>query len=36
VETMDRLKDAEFKMGFCIACHKEKKANLDCWLACHN
>jgi hypothetical protein len=36
VETMDRLKDAEFKMGFCIACHKEKKATLDCWLACHN
>ena len=36
VETLDRLKDAEFKMGFCIACHKEKKANLDCWLACHN
>jgi hypothetical protein len=36
VETIDRLKGVEFKMGFCIACHKEKKANLDCWLACHN
>ena len=36
VETMDRLKDVNFKMGFCIACHKERKANMDCWLACHN
>jgi hypothetical protein len=25
-----------FKMGFCITCHEEKKANIDCWLACHN
>ena len=36
VETMDRLKDADFEMGFCIHCHKAKDANLDCWLACHN
>ncbi len=36
VETMDRLKDAEFEMGFCISCHQEKKAQLGCWLACHN
>ena len=36
VETMDRIKGVNFKMGFCIDCHKEKKANLDCWLACHN
>ena len=36
VETMDRLKRVNFKMGFCIECHKKKKANLDCWLACHN
>ena len=36
VETMDRLKDAQFRMGFCVTCHKEKEANLDCWLACHN
>ena len=35
VETMDRLKGTDFKMGFCIECHKEKKANLDCW-SCHN
>jgi len=35
VETMDRLKGTDFKMGFCIECHEEKKANLDCW-SCHN
>ena len=32
----DRLVRREFKMGFCIKCHREKKANLDCWLSCHN
>ncbi len=36
VETMDRLIGKNFKMGFCITCHREKKANLDCWTACHN
>jgi hypothetical protein len=36
VETMDRIKGVYFKMGFCIECHKKKKANLDCWLGCHN
>jgi hypothetical protein len=36
VETMDRLKGKHFQMGFCIECHQEKKANLDCWLACHS
>lgn len=36
VETMDRLKGVNFEMVFCINCHQEKKANLDCWLACHN
>ncbi|MGD9318861.1 MAG: cytochrome c3 family protein [Desulfobacteraceae bacterium] len=36
VETMDRIKGVNFKMGFCITCHKKKKANMDCWLACHN
>jgi hypothetical protein len=37
VETMDRLNSPKFKfkMGFCIECHIEKKANLDCW-SCHN
>jgi hypothetical protein len=36
VETMDRIKGVNFKMVFCIECHLEKKANVDCWLACHN
>jgi hypothetical protein len=36
IERMDRIKGVHFKMGFCIECHREKKANLDCWLACHN
>ncbi|MEW5908261.1 MAG: cytochrome c3 family protein [Thermodesulfobacteriota bacterium] len=36
IETMDRLQRNRFKMGFCIECHKEKKASVDCWLACHN
>jgi hypothetical protein len=36
VREMDRLKSHRFKMGFCIECHRERKANLDCWLACHS
>ena len=36
VETMDRLPGKRFEMGFCIECHKEKEANIGCWLACHN
>ncbi len=36
VETMDRIKGKRFYMGFCISCHREKKANLGCWLACHS
>jgi predicted CXXCH cytochrome family protein len=36
VETMDRLPSVEFQMGFCIGCHREKKAQIDCWLACHH
>ena len=32
----DRLKRHEFKMGFCVQCHRKEKANLDCWLSCHN
>jgi hypothetical protein len=35
VETMDRIKGKRFYMDFCITCHREKKANLNCWLACH-
>jgi len=36
VQTMDRLGPVDFEMGFCIECHKEKKAQTDCWLACHH
>ena len=36
VATMDRLPATRFKMGFCVECHREKGANLDCWLACHS
>ena len=36
VRKMDRLKNKRFKMGFCIECHREKKVNLGCWLACHS
>jgi len=36
VETMDRLPAHNFKMGFCIKCHRERDANLACWLGCHN
>ncbi|MCK5486728.1 MAG: cytochrome c3 family protein, partial [Desulfobacterales bacterium] len=36
VQKKDRLQGVEFKMGFCVECHRKKKANLDCWLACHN
>ena len=35
VGRMDRLQKKVFKMQFCIDCHKQKKAQLDCWLACH-
>ncbi len=36
VRQTDRLKSLRFKMGFCVQCHREKGANLDCWLACHS
>jgi hypothetical protein len=36
VEAQDRIQGKRFEMGFCIECHRERKANLDCWLACHN
>jgi hypothetical protein len=26
----------KFKMKFCITCHKQLNAQLDCWMACHN
>ena len=36
VKKMDRLKGTRFKMGFCLKCHRAKKVNVDCWLACHS
>jgi len=36
VKKMDRLPYHQFKMGFCIDCHRINKANLSCWLGCHN
>ena len=36
IETMDRIKGIRFEMGFCVTCHRQRKVNLDCWLACHN
>lgn len=36
VANMDRLKTKRFQMGFCVGCHREKKVNLGCWLACHS
>ena len=36
VRATDRLKFVEFQMGFCVECHRQKKAKLSCWLACHN
>ncbi len=35
VAAYDRLLPIQFKMGFCVDCHRLKKAQLDCWLACH-
>ena len=36
IERMDRIKGKQFQMGFCVECHREKKANVDCWLSCHS
>jgi hypothetical protein len=36
VKKMDRLAQVDFKMKFCLDCHKKYNAQLDCWLACHN
>lgn len=36
VRQMDRLQTRRLQMGFCIECHREKEATLDCWLSCHN
>jgi len=36
VRAQDRIKGKRFLMGFCIQCHRQKQAPLDCWLTCHN
>lgn len=36
VEARDRLSGENFKMGFCLQCHRKEGATVDCWLACHN
>jgi hypothetical protein len=36
IQTMDRIPAKKFQMGFCVDCHKQNKAKLGCWLACHN
>ena len=36
VKKFDRLVPVDFKMGFCVNCHRQRKAQLDCWLACHH
>lgn len=36
VKRYDRLMKVDFKMAFCVNCHKQKNAPLDCWLACHH
>lgn len=36
VQAQDRLVGHRFKMGFCIGCHRERGANIGCWLACHS
>jgi hypothetical protein len=35
VENMDRLPSRQFRMQFCITCHRQRGANIGCWLACH-
>jgi len=36
VQNIQRLPDKEWRMGMCVECHKQKNANIDCWLACHS
>jgi hypothetical protein len=36
VKRLDRLIPVDFKMGFCIGCHRSQGVQVDCWLACHN
>ena len=35
VDTMERVsRTASLKMGWCLECHREHKASIDCWI-CH-
>jgi hypothetical protein len=36
IQNMDRVKGKIFFMAFCIRCHRERKVNIGCWLACHS
>lgn len=36
VQNLHRLPYKDWRMGTCIACHRLKKANVGCWLACHS
>jgi hypothetical protein len=36
VENQHRLPTKNWRMKECITCHREKGANMDCWLACHS
>lgn len=36
VPSMDRLRAVNFQMKFCIDCHKQRNAQLDCYLGCHH
>jgi len=36
VVTMDRIsRTTNLKMGWCLGCHRQHKASIDCW-TCHN
>ena len=36
VKRYDRLIRVDFKMAFCVDCHKQNNGPLDCWLSCHH
>ena len=36
VQNLQRLPTKNWRMGECVECHRERGANLDCWLACHS
>ena len=36
VANIQRLEKKIWQMGVCIECHRQKNANVDCWLACHS